>query len=674
MRPPRSFPYVIQDVLPGSKYRLLQTLGVGGSAVVWEAENAAIGRIVAIKVLFPEVAAKGHFDEEQMNREARILSGLHALTPHVVDVLDAGVTADAHRLPYIVMEKLSGMTLRESIRRRASKNKPFAVVEIVHLCLEVATALAHAHENEIVHRDIKPENIFLARGREGEQTSVKVLDFGISSWTDDVAVRSPVLKGTLRYMAPEQFRRQRVVPATDVYAIGLILFELVTMECPFEIGGRKLERGEFEYVHCQVTPPLVSDFRADVPPSLVALIAACLDKDPGRRPQGGSALTKVFKRLRDEFQKPKTLSHIAAISDVGAPPFAFDGTTDVGVAPFVPHSPEPPQIVRGDDDVPRGAITSVSGLDSISSGADRSEVFVSRTGMTGDPIVPTPTIIVLGAATPVAGVQAATGLSIDRTIPDPLPPFGCDPPPLSAPDAAVLAPPASELHIDAAASHSAIVAPAVSESLLDAPAPADSAPRIVRERPKRIDGPDRVDSFTAEQARIEFVRAQQQLRTETPQPDSSTPSFRSSDISSEGQSFEPVTDENLPPTVRRELHPNVLPTVVFSAVVAVGTALAWMVTRPTPPAAMTARGLALPALSAPIVDVAPPVRPVVSAGALADAAPPTASAPTASASMRGPQQRVFPGRPAPSATPPPPMNTSEFELSLPPDVKPDFRR
>ena len=166
------------------------------------------------------------------------------------------------------------MTLRDSIRRRASKGKPFTILEVVHICLEMTTALAHAHENEIVHRDIKPENAFLHRGREGEKPSVRVLDFGISEWTDGDAADWQGVKGTARYMAPEQFRRGRVTPPADVYAMGLVTFELLTLEHPFEIGGRKLERAEFEYVQCDVTPPRVSEFRADVPSSLVALIAA----------------------------------------------------------------------------------------------------------------------------------------------------------------------------------------------------------------------------------------------------------------------------------------------------------------------------------------------------------------------------------------------------------------
>jgi len=212
-------------------YTLGRRLGRGGMGVVYEARHRELGRRVALKTLHPGLAYQASV-RTRFLREGRLASRVRH--PHVVDVIDLGTYAGTTCL---VMEYLEGETLRAHIARRG----PLPAGDAVAILLPVTAAVAAAHDAEVVHRDLKPENIFLERGRDGDAVP-KVLDFGISKaltseGAESVTTTSALL-GTPSYMAPEQAMDPRSLdPRSDVYALGVVLYELLTGRVPYTGAG-----------------------------------------------------------------------------------------------------------------------------------------------------------------------------------------------------------------------------------------------------------------------------------------------------------------------------------------------------------------------------------------------------------------------------------------------------
>jgi serine/threonine protein kinase len=211
----------------GGRYRLDSLLGAGGMAKVFCAEQLALGRSVAVKVL-DDTRGDRHNAVRRFMSEARITAGLRH--PNVVDVIDFGSTPEG--LVYLVMERLDGEDLRQTIKREG----PLPWARVRALLLQICAGLAAAHELGVVHRDLKPSNCFRIATDAGEQ--VKLLDFGIAISTaettreDRVTAESNVV-GTPEYMSPEQARGDEVDARTDIYALGVILGELLTGKVPF---------------------------------------------------------------------------------------------------------------------------------------------------------------------------------------------------------------------------------------------------------------------------------------------------------------------------------------------------------------------------------------------------------------------------------------------------------
>lgn len=223
-------------VLPGDvivgKYRVERILGQGGMGIVVAAVHIHLDERVAIKLLRPEGAAKGEAAERFM-REAR--AAVKIKSQHVAKVLDVGVMADG--LPYMVMEYLEGRDLGEELDR----NGPMPEAVAVDYVLQACDALAEAHKRGIVHRDLKPSNLFLSKNQ--KPPIVKLLDFGVSKFKDNslLANTSPsltaeaALLGTPYYMSPEQIRSAKDVDErADVWALGVILYELISGRVPFD--------------------------------------------------------------------------------------------------------------------------------------------------------------------------------------------------------------------------------------------------------------------------------------------------------------------------------------------------------------------------------------------------------------------------------------------------------
>ena len=259
---------VLGQLLDG-RYRIGDLIARGGMARVFEAVDTRLDRLVAIKVLDPELARNPDF-EARFVREAR--SAARLSHPHVVAVFDQGRDGD---LLYLVMERIVGPTLRQVLR----EDGPFGVDRALVVVGEVCSALQAAHAAGLVHRDVKPENVLLGTDANGQQI-VKVTDFGLArAVTDTTATTRGVVLGTVSYLAPEQVSSGRVDERTDVYAVGILLFELVTGRRPYS-GDNPLQ---VAYQHVNSDVPAPSSVAAGVPAEVDAIVRHATRRDPSER-------------------------------------------------------------------------------------------------------------------------------------------------------------------------------------------------------------------------------------------------------------------------------------------------------------------------------------------------------------------------------------------------------
>jgi beta-lactam-binding protein with PASTA domain/predicted Ser/Thr protein kinase len=316
---------LIDQVFDG-RYRVVRKLGTGGMANVYLAEDQELGRRVAIKMLDDRHAQDEQF-VERFRREAKNAAGLSH--PNIVSIYDRG---EAEGTYYIAMEYLEGRTLKELLVARGPTPLPVAI----DYARQILAALGFAHRHGIVHRDIKPHNVVVAPdGR------LKVTDFGIARAGASQMTETGSIIGTAQYLSPEQAKGAPVTPASDLYSVGIVLYEMLTGSVPFT-GDTPLE---IAMKHLSATPEPPSERRAEVPHELDSIVLRALAKDPADRYQRAEEMDADLARAaRGQTVAPETeeaatqvLRGVGAATMASAPTQVVRRT--VGTAP--PAAPPP---------------------------------------------------------------------------------------------------------------------------------------------------------------------------------------------------------------------------------------------------------------------------------------------------------------------------------------------
>ncbi|MBV9444133.1 MAG: protein kinase [Acidobacteriaceae bacterium] len=279
-----------------SHYRIIERLGQGGMGEVYLTEDTKLNRHVALKILLPEMA-RDSVSIQRFQREARLTAALSH--PNIVTVFEVGEQDGTH---FVAMEYIDGHTLRQEL-----KGQPLDLDFVFSVALQVAAALVVAHASGIVHRDIKPENIMLRSGRQ-----IKVLDFGLSRIDPLLSGTAPgeervtqtllsladSVSGTVGYMSPEQLRGQFVDARSDLFAFGVVLYEMLAGRRPFD------DRSIAESIHqvLAVEPRPLAQLNPSVPNALIRVVHKCLEKDSKKRYQSARELEADLQKVSQAWQ------------------------------------------------------------------------------------------------------------------------------------------------------------------------------------------------------------------------------------------------------------------------------------------------------------------------------------------------------------------------------------
>jgi len=304
-RPPTAKPVdpMLGRVVAG-RYRLEARAGEGGMGIVYRARHVLIDRVVALKLIRPDLRGETHL-RAWMLREARAANRVdHA---HIIDIHDIGETEEGEL--YLVMEYLVGTALSSELAKG-----PMILSRSVDILEQMCAALGRAHDLGVVHRDLKSDNILLTT-RGGRKDFVKILDFGLAHLAMDprLAPKGAVF-GTPEYMSPEQARGEEAGPQSDLYALGVLFFEMLTGQLPF----RSSDRDTLLEMQRSAPPPKPRGIKADVLPAGEAIVLKLLEKDRRRRFQDAHHLHEELKALQRSL--PSTAWEVGAGGEAAAPP------------------------------------------------------------------------------------------------------------------------------------------------------------------------------------------------------------------------------------------------------------------------------------------------------------------------------------------------------------------
>ncbi|WP_326631456.1 MULTISPECIES: protein kinase domain-containing protein [unclassified Streptomyces] len=323
--------------LAGGRYRIEEQVGQGGMAAVYKAHDTALDRTVAVKTM---LAALVHDDQyrARFRREAQSVARLSH--PCVVAVHDTGEERfeDGQLIPYIVMEFVRGATLSALLAESAGCGRGVPLDSALELTAEVLSALAASHTAGIVHRDIKPSNVIVA-----DDGAVKVMDFGIARTLDvsgpgagrTVLTATGSAIGTAHYMSPEQFEGRPVDGRSDLYAVAVMLFQLISGQLPFT-GDSHISIG---YQHATTAPPTLASMGVRVPEVVEALVARALEKNPGDRFQDAHAMRTQIEYVREQISHAVTQPDAARFAPTPTPTAVVTSTEPVPPSSFEPAWP-----------------------------------------------------------------------------------------------------------------------------------------------------------------------------------------------------------------------------------------------------------------------------------------------------------------------------------------------
>lgn len=270
------------ETLLNQRYELVAQQGSGGMSVIYKALDRMLGRMVAIKILRPNLTKDPAF-LAKFQQEARSVAMMSH--PNIVTVHDVGSDGSTH---YIVMEMIEGNDLKKLIKARGGL--PFE--KALDYGIQICAGLGFAHRSQLVHADVKPQNILI--NREGV---LKVTDFGIAqAYTDTMPqTRSEVVWGSPHYFAPEQAKGEKPSPASDVYSIGIVLFEMFSGRLPYVGSSQR----ELALAHIQGDIPRVKDFNSGLPDDLSNVIAKVMSKRPNNRYKHADQLGHILQEIRE---------------------------------------------------------------------------------------------------------------------------------------------------------------------------------------------------------------------------------------------------------------------------------------------------------------------------------------------------------------------------------------
>ena len=298
----------MQQQVLGGRYLLKDKVGTGGMATVYRAQDQVLNRTVAVKIMLPQYAGDATF-AARFKQEAQAAAGLSS--PYIVGVYDWGKDGDTY---YIVMEYLRGTDLKSGIRSHGALDPK----KVAQIGSQICAALSVAHKHEIIHRDIKPQNIMVL-----PDGNIKVMDFGIARAKNSHLTQDNNVLGTAHYVSPEQTRGQELGPTSDIYSLGVVMYECATGQVPFD--GDDAISVALKQVNELPVPP--SQLNPNLDADLERIILRCMEKDPANRFQTADELRQTLNaylagRQVDVPEPPRV---------IGAVPAGGAGTTETRV-------------------------------------------------------------------------------------------------------------------------------------------------------------------------------------------------------------------------------------------------------------------------------------------------------------------------------------------------------
>lgn len=302
------------------RYRVIDRIGSGGMSVVYKAQDLSLGRIVAIKMLHENLTDDEGF-LRRFQREAHAAANLSH--PNIVTVHDIGEDGNRH---YIVMEFVDGRTLKQLVRLQNQQGRPLSLQRALDLAVQICAGIGYAHRANLVHCDVKSQNILVTRDER-----VKVADFGIARAMSEATqhTQDSQIWGTPHYFSPEQAAGLPATPASDVYAIGVVLFELLTGRLPFMAETHTA----LALKHLHEPPPRAADVNSLVPQQLDQILQKVMAKEPAARYRTADQLGRILSAYRDSALSATTT---VSLLDLETP--IFEQPTSIYQRPGAPSA------------------------------------------------------------------------------------------------------------------------------------------------------------------------------------------------------------------------------------------------------------------------------------------------------------------------------------------------